>query len=335
MLYSRSLIYNTCWEDPAVDRQALELTPEDSVMVITSAGCNVLDYAITGPQSLHAVDMNPRQNAVLELKIAGIRELDFTDFFQLFGLGRHKDFEQIYRQCLQPHLGGFTRDYWDDKHTWFLSSSTSGGFYFRGLSGQVARMFHWYLGLVPGFRNAIERLLGSTTLDEQREIYESAVQQYLWSDKINWMLSRQMTMNMLGVPHPQRREVENQHTDGVAGFIRESTEYVFRYIPLTTNYFWRLYLQGHYSHDCCPEYLKQENFYKLKQGLVNRITVNTSSVTDFLKQTPEKISRFILLDHMDWMSSYYPDALIEEWQAIFASATDDARVIFRSAHKHP
>ncbi|MCX7179133.1 MAG: DUF3419 family protein, partial [Proteobacteria bacterium] len=37
-VYSRSLVYNTCWEDPAVDRQALQLQPDDHVMVITSAG---------------------------------------------------------------------------------------------------------------------------------------------------------------------------------------------------------------------------------------------------------------------------------------------------------
>ena len=80
-LYSRSLVYNTCWEDPAVDRQALHIGPEDTVMVITSAGCNALDYALGNPARVYAIDANPRQNALLELKIAGIRKLDFD--FQL------------------------------------------------------------------------------------------------------------------------------------------------------------------------------------------------------------------------------------------------------------
>ena len=43
---SRSLVYNTCWEDPAVDRTALDLTSGDRILVITSAGCNALDYAL-------------------------------------------------------------------------------------------------------------------------------------------------------------------------------------------------------------------------------------------------------------------------------------------------
>ena len=42
-IYSKALVYNTCWEDPAVDRKALELHSDDRMLVITSAGCNVLD----------------------------------------------------------------------------------------------------------------------------------------------------------------------------------------------------------------------------------------------------------------------------------------------------
>src|SRR5215470_11150417 len=74
-IYSRSLVYNACWEDPAVDRQALRITPQDTLLVITSAGCNVLDYALLGPRRVHAVDANPRQTALLELKLAAIRRL--------------------------------------------------------------------------------------------------------------------------------------------------------------------------------------------------------------------------------------------------------------------
>src|SRR5688500_19981965 len=67
-VHGNNLVYNTCWEDPRLDRVALELTPQDNVLVITSAGCNALDYALCEPNHVYAVDMNPRQNAVLDLK---------------------------------------------------------------------------------------------------------------------------------------------------------------------------------------------------------------------------------------------------------------------------
>ncbi|MFO0944569.1 MAG: DUF3419 family protein [Planctomycetota bacterium] len=40
MVHGNNLVYNTCWEDPRLDREALGLTAEHQVLVITSAGCN-------------------------------------------------------------------------------------------------------------------------------------------------------------------------------------------------------------------------------------------------------------------------------------------------------
>jgi S-adenosylmethionine-diacylglycerol 3-amino-3-carboxypropyl transferase len=142
-------------------------------------------------------------------------------------------------------------------------------------------------------------------------------------------------MSLLGVPMPQRREVVAQHAHGIAGFVRDAIEYVFRCLPVWTNYFWAVYVRGHYSHGCCPEYLKPENFAALKGGLADCIRTHSCTVTEFLNGTDERISKFVLLDHMDWMSCYYPEALAAEWSAILAHATPDARIIFRSAHARP
>ena len=334
-IYSRSLVYNSCWEDPAVDRLALALRPQDRMLVIASAGCNVLDYALVAPARIYAVDANPRQTALLQLKLAGIRHLEFEDFFALFGEGRHPRFDFVYRSALREHLPQFARDYWDRHGRWFCDADPCGGFYYHGLSGMVARGFRTYLRWRPGLRAWIEMLLEARSLDLQRRIYERQIRPQLWGRAVTWTLSRQITMSMLGVPHAQRKEVERQHPDGAAGFVREAVDYVFSSLPLWTNYFWTLYLRGRYSADCCPEYLLPENFAALKGGLAERIEVHTCTVTEFLQRTRERISRFVLLDHMDWMSSCYPDALAEEWDAICARASADARVMFRSAHREP
>ena len=334
-VYSRSLVYNACWEDPAVDRKALKIQSTDRMLVITSAGCNVLDYALLGPERIFAVDANPRQSALLELKIAGIRHLEFEDFFALFGKGNHARFDAIYQKALRPHLGGFARDYWDERGHWFGGRQRETGFYFHGLAGLFARGFRGYLGMRKSLRNAIGALLEARDLDEQRRIYDLEVKSLLWTRDVNWILSRQATMTLLGVPHAQRKEVLRQHLGGVAGFVREAIEYVFRSLPVRTNYFWTLYLRGHYLPDCCPEYLYPANFAALKNGLVDSIDIHSSTVTDFLRSGNRKISKFVLLDHMDWMSAAHPEALQEEWHAIVEAATPGARIIFRSAHRHP
>ena len=152
---------------------------------------------------------------------------------------------------------------------------------------------------------------------------------------MNWTLSRQLTMSLLGVPHTQRKEVEQQHPGGVAGFIREAIEYIARDLPLASNYFWGLYLRGAYTRECCPEYLKRENFAALKTGRVDCIHAHTATVTEFHNRPGAPLSRFVLLDHMDWMSGHQPRALAEEWEAILRRACAGARAIFRSARTRP
>lgn len=332
-IYSRSLVYNTCWEDPAVDRQALKLGADDVMVVITSAGCNVLDYALEAPKRIHAVDANPRQTALLELKLAGIKQLAFSDFFKVFGEGYHPHFREVYHDAVRSELSEFSREYWDKNLNWF--ASRRGSFYFHGLSGFVAKLFSTYLALRPSLAEPINALFHTTSLDEQRQIYDEQIHPQMWGKAMNWAISRQLTMSLLGVPGPQRKEVIAQHEGGVAGFIRSCIEYVFRQLPMWDNYFWSVYIRGKYGEHCCPEYLKRDNFLALKNGLADRVSLHTTTVTEFLDHTEDRISRYVLLDHMDWMAGYYPEALRDEWRAIFATATPDARILFRSAHAKP
>jgi len=332
-IYARSLVYNTCWEDPAVDRQALNLNQDDVMVVITSAGCNVLDYALQNPKRIHAVDANPRQTALLELKLAGIKQLDHADFFKLFGEGYHSEIREVYNDALRGELDDFSREYWDKNLNWFTSKR--GSFYFHGLSGLVAKVFSSYIAMRPKLVGPVSQLFEVSDLDDQRRIYDEEIHPQMWSKTMNWAISRQITMSFLGVPGPQRKEVIAQHEGGVAGFIRASIEYVFRQLPMWDNYFWSVYIRGKYGQNCCPEYLKRDNFLALKNGLAEAVQPHTTTITEFLDLTPDRISKFVLLDHMDWMEGYYPEALADEWRAIFATATPDARLLFRSAHLQP
>ena len=136
---------------------------------------------------------------------------------------------------------------------------------------------------------------------------------------------------MDGIPTDERATV-HAFIDTVA---TGDTDKLLRELPLADNYFWRVYLEGRYTRTCCPEYLKPENFQALKGGLVDRIKTHNLTVTEFLHEAKQPISRYILLDHMDWMSSYHPAALVEEWNAILGRARYGARILLRSAHADP
>ncbi len=333
-LYNRSLVYNACWEDPAVDRAALDFSLDDTVLMITSAGCNALDYVLAGAGRIHCVDVNPRQTALLELKLAAIQSLDYEDFYEIFGNGCHSDFLNIYQTHLNKHLSLVSQKFWNKRVHWFNNKPGS-SFYYHGLAGTVARMFRAYFNWHPELKQSINLLLECKDLKSQRDIYENRISPLLWSKGVKRTLSSSITLSFLGVPREQHSEVKRQHQEGVAGFIRESVRYISCDIPIHSNYFWHLYIRGRYSKQCCPEYLKEENFLKLKAGLASHIIPHTCSVTQFLSSSKEKINKFILLDHMDWMGHDDQALLIEEWHEIFKNAANGGKVIFRSAHENP
>lgn len=334
-LYRRSLIYNACWEDPALDRVALGLTPQHRVLVITSGGCNALDYALCAPRQVVAVDANPRQTAVLELKLAGIRALDHDDFFRLFGEGRHPQRRELYRRRLREQLSPFARTWWDDHIDWFEGRGWRDSYYFRGLSGFVARMVKGHIERKPRLKSAVGDLLAAGSLAEQQDIYDRRVHPELWTRGVRWAVSRQATMSMLGVPTSQTREVQAAHAGGVSGFIIDCISYVFRELPVWTNYFWSVYLRGAYTRTCCPEYLTAGGFAALKAGLVERIEPVTDTVAGLLERGGRSFDRYVLLDHQDWLGAHQPRELAREWGLLLAHAAPGARAIWRSARPRP
>ena len=327
-VHRNNLVYNTCWEDPRLDRVALDLTPEDNVLVITSAGCNALDYALAKPNHVYAVDMNPRQNALLELKIAGIRCLDFEDFFKMFGTGHWDKTRDVYKSDLRQHLCSWSQEFWDKKIKFFSNPRRS--FYYRGTAGTFARWIRAYVDRIIKVRPIIDRLLDCKTVEEQREIYENELREKFWTGMIKFAMNRDTTLSMLGVPKAQRQQLERQYEGGIVKFVQDSIEAVFAELPIHDNYFLRVYINGCYTRDCCPEYLKAENFQQLKNGLCDKISTHSDSVQGFLKKFDGEISRYVLLDHMDWLSDKMFPLLESEWQAILERASSKTRAIWRS-----
>ncbi len=331
LIHGRNLVYNSCWEDPRLDRVALNIGPEDDVLVITSAGCNALDYALAGARHVYTVDMNRRQNALLELKLAAAKGLDHETFFSIFGKGAHPNFEGVYRDAMREHLSPGSQKYWDKKGKFFSPKGRRKSFYFRGSSGFFAHLANIHINRAK-LRKGIDELLETETVEQQREIYDRyQMRDTLWKPMVNWMLRRDVTLALLGVPRSQREQIDRGYPGGIVRFIVDRVEAVFTKIPLKDNYFWRVYLTGQYTPECCPEYVKRENFERMKHDVVNKVTSETNSLLGFLEKHDRPISRFVFLDHMDWLYSNAPDVLAGEWQGVIDRAAPNARIIWRSA----
>lgn len=327
-VHGSRLIYNTCWEDPRADRELLALNATSQVLMITSAGCNALDYLLDDPARVDCVDMNPRQNALLDLKLAVLKSNRPEWLFALFGDGRHEDFPKLYPE-LRPWLSSASQQIWD-RQLHLFSPRGRGTFYFRGASGDVAYWVRHGIRLAQTkLWREIEQLIESSTLDEQRERY-ARIEKRLWGPVMRWAARQPVVLTMLGVPRAQRNLIEVQYPGGMNAYIEDKLRYLLTELPIQENYFWRVYIHGRYTPECCPNYLKAENFGVLCER-ADRVATHTGTLAEFLKSSAVRYDRFILLDHQDWMAVHAPQALEEEWNLVIGGSAPDARVLMRSA----
>jgi len=330
-IHTNSLVYNTCWEDPRCDRALLQLDSNSRVVMLTSAGCNALDYLLDDPASVHCVDLNPRQNALLELKIALLRGADHATLFDFFGAGASRRTREVFEEAVRPQLSeaSYSLRFWERNLHYFNGKGLRRSFYWHGSSGTVAWVIRQWLEQNPDTLRLLQRLFESESLAEQWVWYEQLEPQLL-NRFLRWLVNQHLVQSMLGFPKAQQHLAAHYFPDGMTGYVRHCFRHVFTKMLLHDNYFWKLYFYGRYSPNCCPNYLRAEYFNTLANKSA-RIHTHTASLSDFLKKNPGQYTHFILLDHQDWLAAHLRPALDEEWQLILDNAAPGAQVLLRSA----
>ncbi|KAE9386117.1 hypothetical protein BT96DRAFT_839753 [Gymnopus androsaceus JB14] len=329
----KTFIYSFTWEDPEVDMQHLDLSPSDSMFVITSAGDNPLHYSIaSSPRNIHCVDMNPCQGHLLELKLGAIKSLEFSDFFALFGRGYHPHFRKLLDTKIGCHLSRSAYRFWTRNADSFSSS-----LYEHGYSGWALRLAR-FLFRVAGVREDVERLCNCDSLEEQISIWRSKLRS-VWLNPVVVALlqSPVFCWNALGVPLNQRKMLLDE--GGVYQYVCDTLEPVLSsYLLKTCNYFYLLCLLGHYTPECCPFYLTREGFNKLKannSSRLNAFQLHTDSIVNVLRGlTSSSLTRALVMDHLDWYdpgSSEAKDEIVELFRAIAPGGL----VFWRSASRYP
>ena len=331
-IHGNHLVYNTCWEDPRCDRNLLNLNEQSRVVMLTSAGCNALDYLLDNPASVDCVDLNPRQNALLQLKLALLNQTNHHALFDFFGTGHvpraRAVFEDALRSPLQEQDPQAAR-FWERNLHYFNGKGMRRSFYWHGSSGTVAWLIRQWLESQPALLRLVQRLFESASLAEQCIWYEQLEPQLL-NRFLRWLVSQHLVQSMLGVPKAQQHLASERFPDGMTGYVRHCFRHVFTRLPLADNYFWKLYFYGRYTPNCCPNYLRAEHFETLRTHR-ERVRTHTASLSDFLKNRPGQYTHFVLLDHQDWLAAHLRPALEEEWRFIFQNAAPGAQVLLRSA----
>lgn len=304
-LFPPTFLYSQSWEDPHPDIEVLHINSKDTVLTLTSGGCNALNLVIHGAKEVVGVDCNPAQSALLELKKQAIVRLNYADTWELFGEGKHSEIERLYEHELAPFLTQASHDFWKNRLHYFKQ-----GLYYQGGMGKVCWVAQWLFWFM-GYSGTVKRFCDAATLEEQCRIWDSIwiVRFFKHAPRFLYelmnafiqivMLNRLVLWYGGGVPAKQYELILKDK--------RRITEYVGTTLNgaaenshlATWNYFYYNCLMGRFTPHNCPSYLKRENFNKLKSGLIDNLTIMTCTFMEALRA--RKYSKVILMDHVDWL----------------------------------
>jgi betaine lipid synthase len=263
--FRNEYIYAFTWEDARTDRRLLKITEDDVILAITSAGDNVLAYALDKPKRIHAIDLNPAQNHLLELKLAAFTALDYGDVWKLFGEGKHASFHEMLISKLSEHMSSRAFQYWLD-HSQVFTSRGGYGLYESGGSRHAICLAKWLFRCF-GLRNDVEKLCRAKTLNEQREIWQQKIRKVLLSRTLSRAViaTDGFLWRALGVPMAQRAMIEADFAARTLGMPaaelsrQQRGQAIWEYMVNTLdpvlettligeeNYFYLLCIQGRYS----------------------------------------------------------------------------------------
>ena len=314
------IVFNMSWEDPEMDRRAFSLTPEDTVISISSAGCNPLNFLCQSPKRLISIDGNPAQNAILELKLAAIRTLDHGTFFDIFAARRPSVVTRVYRTHLRPHLSLRAQTFWDE-NLWMAAR----GLYNFGRMGLFCRILRRYLALLGIPRRRVDAFFELRSLSEQVEWYRKYAAPRLWGPWSRRFVSFKPFMFLAGVHPEQYRLVDGRHD--MYEYVKERVEYALTRVPAYDNYFLSQAVTGRFRGNRVPPYLLEENFETLRQNL-DRVLVVNGWLGPYLDTLPpQSINKFNLLDIFDWMT---PTGFEATLKSVLRAAVPGATLIYRS-----
>jgi S-adenosylmethionine-diacylglycerol 3-amino-3-carboxypropyl transferase len=312
------LLFGMSWEDPASDRLALAVKPGETLMTVTSGACNTLTLLLEDPGRIYAVDINPAQSYLLELKCAAVRHLEYDELRAFLGLAPSHNRLQVYDR-LRSDLSEAALRYWNSH-----SGAVRNGVANAGRYESFTHLFSRFVALTQG-KKRIDGFFQCTSLEEQRNYFNTR-----WNT-VQWRLLFKLLANKRMLAKRGLTADYFKFDDGSSSFpesfFRRSKHGLCE-IPIGSNYFIAQYLLGRYwSEEAVPEYLQKANLPVVRQRL-DRIKIITCDAQGwFRQQVDSSIDGFILSNICELMSEEETNRLFTE---VARCARDGARICFRN-----
>ena len=321
--YRERISYSSCNEDSGSEVEVLVPQVGKRLVSICASGGRVLNLLQNGAEEVWAVDVNPSQTHLFELKVAGLRALDHADFLSFMGVRASQRRLEVY-DSLRPALSESARAYFDGKP--FLVE--------RGVlyQGSLERFLARYVATAARFLRPrwVRRLFACTDLAEQRRLLPG------WHGPL-WRLVAKTIC---------RRTFFSffSHEPGFWRFlppelklherIFETIErYLDHHLARENHLLWLVFF-GHYRDErVMPEYLREDGFVRIKHALQSvRLHVVNGDMAGVLGAAPPQyFDGYSLSDISAYLSH---EAFGQTIEQVVRTARPRARLCSRGVFYH-
>ncbi len=279
--------YANCWEDADVLLEGLEINSNDRVLSIGSAGDNSFSLLSQGPELVVAVDINPVQLNLIELKKAAFATLNYDEFLEFLGFAdssrRLELFEKV-KQSLSPELQTF----WGGRQ-----EEISEGVIYQGKFERYFKLFRKKILPLVHPRKRVNRLFEEKSSEDQSSFFHKKWNNRRWRLLFKLFFSK-FVMGRFGRDPAFLKEVDVV----VSEFILGQAAAHLSHTNAQNNYFLHFIMKGNFG-DQLPHYARKENFEKIKSKLDRLVVFNGLAEEAFAEY--QNFSKFNLSNIFEYM----------------------------------
>lgn len=314
------LLFASVFEDAAIERAALQLAPkaangQSRAFCIASGGDTALALLLDGAR-VRAVDINPAQIALCELKVAALAALK-ADEFQSALQNDARALLPALRSQLSPASQGF----WQDNEAILRR-----GLAFCGRAEGVFRLGAPALELLLG-REAVSGFFEAQTLEEARQVFQSR-----WGAR--WRLLFRVALHPTILRIIYARGFLHDLPTAFSYRIRRRIERALLKGLTADNPFAGVLFRGRYSGSEAgwPLYARRENIAVLRDHLANWSLHPGDCAATLEQGPPASLDFFALSNVLDAASPAFGQKLL---RAVARAASPGAIVCLRAISSPP
>lgn len=261
--------YSLVWEDAHTLYNGLAIEKTDQVLVITSAGCNVLSTLLKKPATVTAIDINPEQNRLLLFKKYLIENYDHQIYAALIGFLGRDAVKSAWGKVafgLEPELRAHAEEFFLKNPDGIISS------------GKLEIYIHGFVpGLPETFQKRLKELITFETIEEQRVFFAEELDNSQFKEFfINYFDQQNLSKGR------DPRLFKYVNATGGEIFYSRLKEFIGKKL-LKNNFYFRFFMFGpqNLPEEILPPCFQKKNFEILKQQLP-KLNIVTGEAIEYL-----------------------------------------------------